>query len=218
MPGVLKVGLTGGIACGRTTLAAWLKDRGMLVLDADSVAHELVSGRGGAVGEIESVFGPGVLAGEGGVDRAALARIVFADAGKRAKLEAILHPRILEIIDGDIASFEARRGEGCVIVDAALMIETRTAGRYHRLVVAHCPPAVQLQRLMRRGALSEGEAKARIAAQAPLSTKMRAADYLIDTGGTLEETRARTLEVAELLEEDARLLPALPERRKGLAP
>jgi len=215
--GVLRVGLTGGIACGRTTIGGILRERGMLILDADTVAHGLMSCRGEAVSDIAEVFGPEILSSSGEVDRAALARIVFADSDARRRLEAILHPRILETLDADAAAFEARHGSGIVVVDAALMVETGTHGRYHRLVVAHCPPDIQLARLMRRGAIGEADARARIAAQAPLEKKIAVADYLIATGGTMDETRARTLQVAALLEGDASMLPDLPKRPNGAA-
>ncbi len=214
---MLRVGLTGGIACGRSTVGAFLKERGILVLDADDVAHALLCEGGGAVGEVAAAFGPGVLRPGGGVDRTSLARVVFADAGARRTLEAILHPRILEVLDADVRAFESRRGEGIVVVDAALMVETGTYTRYHRLAVAHCKPEVQLRRLRLRSGLGSEEAAARVAAQAPLASKVAVADYLIDTGGSLDETKENTLRVVPLLEEDLRSLPLLKLRPRGEA-
>jgi len=216
VPGLLKVGLTGGIACGRTTLSRVLAARpGWLVLDADQVAHALMAEGGAAVAEIRGAFGEGVEAPGGGVDRKALGRIVFSDPGARRRLERILHPRILDIIDRDIEGFGRRVGSGVVVVDAALMVETGTHARHHRLVVAHCPRETQLSRLMARDRMSRGQAEARIAAQAPLEEKMALADYLIDTSGTLEETARATSAVADLLDEDMRSLPGLAPRRSG---
>jgi dephospho-CoA kinase len=216
MPGILKVGLTGGIACGRSTLSRYLTARGMLVLDADSVAHELLARGGAAVEEVAVMFGEGVRLEGGGISRPALGKIVFQDPPARARLEAILHPRILAILDADTQAFERRRGEGIVVVDAALMVETGSFRRYHRLVVAHCSPEAQLARLMKRDGLTRESAAARIAAQAPLAKKIELADYAIGTDGGFEETKAATLRVAALLEEDLASLPHLAPRRKGI--
>jgi len=214
MPGVLKAGLTGGIACGRSTLSAVFRERGMLVLDADSVAHSLLAEGGGAVEPVVQAFGSSVRAG-GSIDRSSLGRIVFADPGARARLEAILHPRILSILEADTSAYEKRHGSGIVIVDAALMVETGSFKRYHRLIVARCAPGTQLARLMARDGSSREAAAARIAAQAPLEQKIALADYVIETGGSLDETRRETVRVAGLLEEDARSLPDLESRRGG---
>ena len=216
MPGLLKVGLTGGIASGRTTLSRLFASLpGWLVLDADAVAHALMAEGGGAVDKISLTFGKGVRATDGGVDRRELGRIVFSDVAARRRLEAILHPMILDIIDRDMENFGRRAGSGVVVVDAALMVETGSHKRHHRLVVAHCPRAVQLARLMARDRMKRGQAEARIAAQAPIEQKMALADYLIDTGGTVAETLARAAEVAECLERDMEALPGLPVSRSG---
>ncbi|MBI3451113.1 MAG: dephospho-CoA kinase [Acidobacteria bacterium] len=215
---VLRVGLTGGIACGRSTLSRFLAERGMLVLDADAVAHSLLARGGAAVEVVAEAFGSRVRAEEGGISRKALGRIVFADAAEREKLERILHPRILAILDADAASFEARRGTGVVIVDAALMVETGSWRRYQRLVVAHCRRDEQLRRLMARDGLTRGAAESRLLAQLPLDRKTALADYLISTDGTLDDTRRETLRVADLLEEDLRSLPRLAPRTRGGTP
>jgi len=214
MPGVLKVGLTGGIACGWSTLSAVFEERGMLVLDADKVAHSLMVEGGAAVSAVAAEFGPGVISGKG-IDRPALGRIVFQDAGARARLEAILHPRILAILEAGTAAFEARRKPGIVVVDAALMVETGSWRRYQRLVVARAPRETQIERLMARDRITKDAAEARIAAQAPIEDKVALADYVIETGGSLEGTLQRTRQVAGMLEEDLSLLPDLPSRRKG---
>jgi dephospho-CoA kinase len=214
LPGLLRVGLTGGIACGRSTAAGFMGGPGWLVLDADRIGHGLVAPGGAAVEEVLSAFGRELRAPGGGVDRRALARVVFADPLSRRRLEAILHPRILEAVDAAIAEFGRSRVGGIALVDAALMVESGAYRRYQRLVVAHCPRAVQKERLMRRDGVSSEEAEARLAAQAPLAEKTALADYLIDTGGSLDRTRAEARRVAALLEEDQRALPDLPARRK----
>ena len=217
MPGLLKVGLTGGIACGRTTVAGILAGPGRLILDADAVAHSLTENGGSAVEAIVAEFGCGVLEPSGGISRPSLARIVFADERARRRLERILHPLILGAIDAEIGTFAARHRDAIAIVDAALMVETGTYRRYHRLVVAHCPPGVQKERLMRRDGLAAEEAESRIAAQSPLQRKIDLADYLIDTGGTMDQTKENTLRVAAMLEEDLGALPDLAPRRRGAA-
>ena len=215
MAGILKVGLTGGIACGRSTIRGFLQRPGWLFLDADRIVHTLLARGGGAAGMVLDAFGPGVAEESGGVDRKALARIVFADREARRRLESIVHPLVYEVMDTDIEAFRTREGSGIVVVDAALMVETGSWRRYQRLVVAHCPVEVQLRRLMHRDGLSPGDARARVAAQAPLRDKIALADYTVDTGGTLEETRRRALEVADRLEQDMESLPDLPVVRKG---
>lgn len=201
---ILKVGLTGGIACGRSTLSRHLRRPGWLLIDADQIVHGLLAPGGAAVEHVLEAFGRGVAAAGGGVDRLALGRLVFDDGGARAKLEAIIHPRVYRAIDAGIEEFGARVREGIAVVDAALMVETGSYTRCHRLVVAHCAPEIQLRRLMARDSLDEEQARARVAAQAPLREKIALAHYTIDTGGTLEQTRSRTLEVAGRLEADLR--------------
>jgi dephospho-CoA kinase len=216
LPGVLRVGLTGGIACGRSTVAAMLAAPGRLILDADSVVHALLAEGGAAVPSVAEAFGPAVVAAGGGISRAALGRLVFTDAAARRTLESLLHPMVTRTLAADTESFERRHGSGIVVVDAALMVETGTYRGYHRLLVVHCPSEVQRERLMRRDRLTEAEAEARIAAQAPLGEKIALADYLIDTGGTMDQTARGAAEVARLLEEDLRALPNLaPRRRRG---
>ncbi|HXI01877.1 MAG TPA: dephospho-CoA kinase [Candidatus Saccharimonadales bacterium] len=217
MTGLLKVGLTGGIACGRSTVARSLDRPGWLHIDADRIVHALLADGGRAAEPVLETFGSGVKAAGGGVDRRLLAGLVFSDHEARRKLESIIHPLVYEVIDSDIASFEKRTGAGIVVVDAALMVETGSWRRYHRLVVVHCPPEIQIRRLMARDGLGREDARRRIAAQAPLAEKVALADYAIDTGSTLEATRQRASEVAASLEEDLRALPGLPSRRGGSA-
>lgn len=218
MARVLKVGLTGGIACGRSTVAGFLAAPGRLILDADEVTRQLIAARGEGVAAVAGAFGPGVVAKDGGIDRAALARIVFADAEARARLEHILHPRILARIDHEMLVFEQSGKSGIVIVDAALMVETGSWRRFQRLVVVHCPAPLQKERLMKRDGLTAPEVEARIAAQKPLEAKIALADYLIDSSGTLAETRERALRIGAMLEEDLKLLPDLPRRAEGGGP
>ncbi len=218
MAGILRVGLTGGIACGRSTAARHLLRPGWLLIDADLIVHGLLAEGGSAAGAVIEAFGSQVCAPGGGVDRKALGAIVFSDEESRRRLEAIVHPLVYEVIERDMASFERRAGSGIVLIDAALMVETGSYRNYHRLVVVHCPPSDQIRRLMRRDRVPEEVARRRIGAQWPIEKKIAVADYTLDTGGTEEETRLRAQALAGLLEEDQRRLPDLPVRRKGRDP
>ncbi|MFQ5720085.1 MAG: dephospho-CoA kinase [Acidobacteriota bacterium] len=211
--GILSVGLTGGIACGRTTVCGVFSRRGACVVDADAIAHRLMAPGGAAVGTVVGAFGGRFLAPDGGIDRRALAKEVFADPTMRRRLESILHPMIVAEADKIIDAFAATAGRGVAVTDAALLVETGGYTRYQRLIVVTCTPAVQLERLMKRDKLSEKDARARIAAQAPLAEKQRLADYIIETSGSLEQTKARSNEVYTMLLDDLKRLPDLPRRR-----
>ena len=212
---ILSVGLTGGIACGRTTVCGILSRLGACVIDMDALAHELVAPGGAAAPMVIEAFGSGVSDAKGGVDRKALGARVFSDAAARSRLEAILHPMILERAEAAIAVFARKVARGVAITDAALLVETGGFRRYQRLIVVTCEPVLQLQRLMSRDGLSEQEARARIGAQAPLREKIAKADYHIDTSGTLAQTEERAHEVWAFLLEDLESLPSLPQRRRS---
>jgi dephospho-CoA kinase len=197
---VLKVGLTGGIAVGKSTVMSVLAELGAVCFDADAIARSVVEPGTPGLAAVVAEFGPGVLAPDGALDRAALGRIVFADAARRARLEAILHPPIITEQDRLIAEVIARDPRAVVVVDAALMVESGGYKRFDALVVVHCDPEVQIARLMRRNGLAREEALQRVAAQMPQAEKLRYADYTIDTSGTLDDTRRRTEAVwAELV-------------------
>jgi dephospho-CoA kinase len=196
---VLRVALTGGIACGKSRVLRRLAAAGFDVLDLDAVAREVTAPGGAAYEEVVRAFGPGILAKDGAVDRKALAAIVFADASARARLNAIVHPRIREEEARRLAE-RAGEPEAVSVTDAALLVETGQHLRFDRLVVVHCAPAEQLRRLMARDGIDEGAARARIAAQMPVEEKRRFAHLEVDATGTLEETdRAADAVAAELL-------------------
>jgi dephospho-CoA kinase len=211
---ILSVGMTGGIACGRTTVGGYFSRLGACVIDMDAVGHKLTDPGGAGVTMVIEAFGDGYLDPDGGVDRKALGVAIFSDESARRRLEAILHPLIREETDRMIAGFASAQGTGIAITDAALLVETGGHERYQRLIVVVCDPQQQLQRLMKRDGLDEQDARARIDAQAPLGEKARLADYLIDSSGTKSETEVRACEVYGLLLEDLAALPDLPERRK----
>jgi len=198
---MLKVGLTGGIAVGKSTIVAELTRLGAVCFDADRIARDVVEPDKPAYREVVAEFGPAVVAADGTLDRPALGKIVFADAERRKRLEAILHPAIIAEQDRLVAQSFARDPNAVVVVDAALMIESGGYKRFDALVVVHCDPEVQLERLMARDGMAREDAERRIAAQMPQSEKLRYADYTIDTSGTLDETIERTRAVWEALGE-----------------
>ena len=189
---ILRVGLTGGISSGKTTVAGFLAEMGAFVLDADVIAHELMAAGGTAHAEVLERFGPEILDKEGDIDRRDLGRRVFRDPHARAALNAIVHPKVLVEIERRIDRYLVAGHSNVSVVDAALLVESGANRRFHRLVVVRCSRDAQLQRLMARSGLSPEEAVARIDAQYDLKAKLAVADYVIDTDATLKETRRET--------------------------
>lgn len=196
---MLKVGLTGGIASGKSFVVSVLGELGCETSDADRLAHDAIAPGRPAYDEIVVAFGRGILDPDGRIERTRLGRIVFADAEARARLNAIVHPRVYEAQQEWFAGVEARNPRAIAVVDAALMIETGSYRRFDLLVVVHCRPELQLERLMARGGLAREDAEARIKAQMPSEEKLKYADYSIDTSGGFEETRRRVVELYEKL-------------------
>jgi len=192
---MLKLGLTGGIASGKSVVAAILRELGFPVLDADSISHKLMEPGQTAHREILQSFGADLAGSSGNIDRHKLAAIVFADPAKLAKLNSILHPRVDQIIFRQLEDWEKSGAHPAVFVEAALLIEAGMAARLDGLVVAWCTPEQQLERLRARG-MSETEARRRIAAQLPLEEKLKRATYTINCSGTLEETRSQVQALA----------------------
>lgn len=196
---MLRVGLTGSIGVGKSFVSSVLAELGCRVIDADDTAREVVALASPALREVVAEFGAEILHHDGTLDRSKLGEIVFADAGRRATLNAILHPYIIAQQDQRLREWEAIEPDGIAIVDAALMIESGGYQRFDKLIVVHCRDDVQLERVMARGAFSRDEAEKRIAAQMPQEAKKKFADYLIDTSDGFEAARKRTEEVYEEL-------------------
>jgi dephospho-CoA kinase len=192
---MLKLGLTGGIASGKSVVAEILRELGFPVLDADSISHKLMEPGQSAHDEILQSFGAELADSSGHIDRHKLAAIVFANPAKLAQLNAILHPRVDQIIFRQLDDWQIHGAHPVAIVEAALLIEAGMAAKLDGLVVAWCTPEQQLERLRARG-MSETEARRRIAAQLPLEEKLKRATYTINCSGTLEETRAQVLTLA----------------------
>ena len=192
---MLRVGLTGSIATGKSFVSGVLAGLGCRVVDADELARRVVEPGTEGLRAVVEEFGAEVLSDDGKLERARLGAVVFGDARRRERLNSILHPLIIAEQDALLRRWEREDARGVAVVDAALMIESGGYRRFDKLVVVHCRPEVQLERLMRRNSLSRAEAERRIAAQMPQEEKLRYADFSIDTSGSFEETRARTEEV-----------------------
>jgi dephospho-CoA kinase len=186
--GLKLVGLTGGIGSGKSTVARMIAELGVPVLDADELAREVVAPGQPAAAEIAAAW-PAVAQPGGGIDRARLARIVFADPEARLRLEAITHPRIQELAEARARALAAA-GHRLAFYEASLLVETGRHRDFDGLVVVTCSPKRQLARAVARG-LSPDEARARMAAQLPLADKVRAATHVIDNDDDLEATRAQ---------------------------
>jgi dephospho-CoA kinase len=193
------VGLTGGIASGKSTVGRAFAALGVPVVDADQLAREVVAPGTDGLAEIVRTFGPGVLLADGSLDRKALGAIVFNDAALRQKLNAITHPRIA-LASAERMKALAALGTPYLLYEAALIVENGAYKTMYGLVVVKADEATQLARLMQRDQLSEGEARARIASQAPLAQKLAVADYVIDNSHSLDALRERVADVhGELL-------------------
>jgi dephospho-CoA kinase len=192
---MLRVGLTGSIAVGKSFVASIFAELGCHVLDADQTAREVVLPASPGLNALAQTFGEEILNADGTLNRAQMAALVFADEAKRLTLNQILHPFIIARQDEILREWEKEDPDGIGVVDAALMIESGGYRRFDKLIVVHCRPEVQLERLMLRNGLSREEAQARIDSQMSQEEKQRFADYLIDTSDGFELTRRRTIEV-----------------------
>ena len=192
---MLRVGLTGSIGVGKTFVASVFIELGCHVLDADQTAREVVMPGTPGLKALVEEFGDDILATDGTLDRKRLGALIFADQSKRQRLNHILHPFIIARQDEILNGWEAEDPDGIGIVDAALMIESGGYKRFDKLIVVHCRPEVQLERLMLRDKLSREEALRRINSQMPQEEKQQFADYLIDTSDGFELTRSRSVEI-----------------------
>jgi len=192
---MLRVGLTGSIAVGKSFVSRTLAELGCDVLDADQTARAVVEPGTPGLRAVVAEFGEGVLHSDGTLDRAQLGAIVFADAEKRARLNALLHPLIRAAHEEWMNAVERQNPNAVAIVEAALLIESGNYCMFEKLIVVHCQPEMQLKRLLKRDQLSPEEAARRIASQMPQEEKKRYADFLIDTSADFTQTRRQTTEV-----------------------
>lgn len=198
---MLKVGLTGGIATGKSFVLGVLKELGCEVLDSDQTAREVVEPGQPAFEEIVAYFGEQVVADDGRLDRAKLGAIVFTDAAKREKLNSIVHPKVYEAQARWLVEIERQNQQAIAIIDAALLVETGSYRRFDKLVVVYCEPEIQLERLMARNVLSREEATTRISSQMPSAEKLKFADFAINTSLGFEDTRRQVESLYEQLRE-----------------
>jgi dephospho-CoA kinase len=195
----LLVGLTGGIATGKSTVDAVLRELGAVIIDADVLAREVVEPGERALAEIIAEFGPGVLGADRRLDRKALGAIVFADPDRRRTLEAMTHPRIRERFQQRLDALAAENFRGLVFFDAPVMIESGNYRNMDRLVVVVTDEPTQVARLMARDGIDRDEALRKIRSQMPLAEKAKLADYVIDNSGDPSATTARTRQVYQAL-------------------
>lgn len=196
---MLKAGLTGSIAVGKSFVLDVMKELGCRVLDADRTAREVVAKGTPGLTEIVCAFGEDVLTETGELDRRRMGDIVFADAAKRELLNSIVHPRVIAVQDEWVAAAERSDPHGIAVIDAALMIESGGYRRFDRLIVVWCLPEIQLKRLIARDGLSEADARRRIAAQMSQDEKKEYADDLIDTTRGFDDTRQQTEDLVRRL-------------------
>ncbi|HMO80858.1 MAG TPA: dephospho-CoA kinase [Pyrinomonadaceae bacterium] len=189
---MIKAGLTGSIAVGKTFVCDVLRELGCHIIDADVISRDVVGPETDGLKQIVREFGPLVLKEDGELDRGKLGEIVFADPAKRQLLNSIVHPLVIEEQNRLIRALEEEYPDGIVVVDAALMIESGGYKRFDKLIVVFCDPELQLRRLMERNGLSEAEARQRIDSQMPHEEKKRFATHLIDTSAGGGENRRPT--------------------------
>jgi len=187
----LCFGLTGGVACGKSTVARYFQDLGAYIIDADQVGHALIEPGQDAYRRIVDHFGKEILDAGGCVDRKKLGPRVFADPPQLQALNAIVHPRVIARVQELAAEQRRQNPHAVVILDAPLIFEAGMAAALRKIMVAWCRPEQQVERLMAKTGISRDEAERRIRAQMPVEEKRRRADYLIDCSGTLEESRAQ---------------------------
>lgn len=202
---VLRVALTGGIACGKSVVARILEQKGFYVHSADQAARDLASPGRPAWKKIVDRFGPGILRSDRTIDRARLGAIVFADPDARRFLNSVLHPLVLAERERILKGIERKGRHEVFVSEAALTIEAGFARHFDRIVVVHCDGAVQTRRLMKRDGIGEEQARRKIGSQMPLEEKLGHADYVIDTSGTMAETIDQTEKICALLLQDAQL-------------
>lgn len=182
------IGLTGGIAAGKSTVAARLAELGAQVIDADQLARAAVEPGTPGLAAVVDRFGPGVLDANGALDRPALGALIFGEAAARADLNAIVHPEVHRLYRERLAAIAAADPEAIVIYDVPLLVEARSADEFALVVVAHAPAETRVERLVTLRSMDPASARDRVAAQASDADRLAVADVVIDTSGTLEST------------------------------
>lgn len=187
---MLKVGLTGGLACGKSTVAALLQAKGCGLINADHAGHEVIAPGGPAYDAVVAEFGHEILDPQGRVERPRLAARVFGDPERVRRLNSLVHPHISARIEQATREFAARQPHGILVVEAALLLEAFADARVDKVVVVECTEEQQVERYQAKGGTAE-EGQRRIAAQMPRDERLRRADFVVDATGSLEQTRVQ---------------------------
>jgi dephospho-CoA kinase len=196
---MLKVGLTGGLASGKTFVGCVLEELGCYLIQADQLGHEVIAPGGESYAAMVREFGSGILDQSGQIDRRALAAQVFPDPQRLAVLNRMVHPPVLKREAELLAAFAARQPDGVAVVEAAILIETGSYQRFDRIILVTCDLELQVKRAVKRDGLSEAEVRARLERQMPLAEKRKFAHFVIDTSGEKEQTVEQTRAVYQAL-------------------
>jgi dephospho-CoA kinase len=196
---MLKVGLTGGLACGKSYVGEILRDLGCLLIQADELGHAVLAPGGEAYDEVVREFGKEILDSAGRIERRALAAQVFGAPDRLARLNQLVHPSVFHREDQMLADFAQREPQGIAVVEAAILIETGSYPRYDRIVLVTCREEQQVERALRRAGASESDVRARLSRQMPMEEKRKYAHFVIDTSGEKEDTVRQTRAVFQEL-------------------
>jgi dephospho-CoA kinase len=198
---VRRIGLTGGIATGKSHVVTKLREHGVPVVDADVLSRESVAAGSPGLVAVAARFGPTILQADGTLDRARLGAIVFRDTEARRDLEAIVHPFVRQAIEAFFVALPVN--EPFAVADVPLLYETGRQDRFDGVIVVACTPETQLERVMARGDLTREDAERRIASQWPIAEKVKRADHVVRTDGTYADTDAQVLELVKRLRREA---------------
>ena len=196
---MLKVGLTGGLASGKTFVGEALASMGCFLIQADELGHEALARGGEAYDAVVGEFGREILTSDGAIDRQQLAALVFGSPDRLARLNALVHPGVVRREEELIAEFAAREPRGIAVVEAAILIEAGGCKRFDRIILVRCGEERQVERALRRGGAVEADVRARISRQMPIEEKQKFADFVIDTSGQKEDTLRQARAVYEAL-------------------
>lgn len=199
-----RIGLTGGIAAGKSVASRRFAELGAVVVDADALARRVLAPGTLELDRVVEEFGPGILADDGALDRPALARLVFADAAARARLEGLVHPAVRRLAAEQEAAAAAADADAVVVHDIPLLVETGQADDFGVVVLVHAPAVLRVERLVRLRGMSRADAEARVAAQAPDAARLAAADVVLDGSGAPEQLVAQVDDLWTRLEAERR--------------
>lgn len=196
---MLKVGLTGGLACGKSFVGQALRDLGCHLIEADKLGHDVLRRGGAAYADVVQEFGPGIQAEDGSIDRKRLAAEVFGRPDRLAALNRLVHPHVFRMEEKLIEEFARTDPHGITVVEAAILIEAGSYKNYDCLILVECGEKQQIERALKRDHAEREEVLARLSRQMPMAEKRKFADYVIDTSGSKEDTLRQTREVYESL-------------------